>query len=137
MSKGKSLGILVSLVIIANTGNLQLVTSSGNDFTVADFYNETTVSRIAFGSCRYIKRNDEHAKWRHPLLSFPQCILTAFLDFIIFPLLYEVQRSAWKSHEGPQCLQIAQFFGMERAYIYCCPKPCRPCHLRNLWISLI
>lgn len=52
MSKGNSLGILVSLVIIANTGNLQLVTSSGNDFTVADFYNETTVTRIAFGSCR-------------------------------------------------------------------------------------
>lgn len=52
MSNGKSLGILVSLVIIANTGYLQLVTSSGNDITVADFYNETTVSRIAFGSCR-------------------------------------------------------------------------------------
>ena len=52
MFKGKSLGVLVSLVIIASAGNLQLVTSSGNDFTVADFYNETTVSRIAFGSCR-------------------------------------------------------------------------------------
>lgn len=51
-SKGKSLGVLVSLVIIASVGNLQLVTSSGNDFTVADIHNETTLSRIAFGSCR-------------------------------------------------------------------------------------
>lgn len=52
MSKGKSLRVLVSLVIIAYAGNLQLVTSSEDDSTVADFYNETTVSRIAFGSCR-------------------------------------------------------------------------------------
>lgn len=52
MLKEKSLGVLVSLIIIASAGNLQLVTSSGNDFTVADVYIETTISRIAFGSCR-------------------------------------------------------------------------------------
>ena len=52
MLKGSSLRVLVSLVIIANAGNLQLVTSSGDDSTVADFHNETTVNRIAFGSCR-------------------------------------------------------------------------------------
>lgn len=52
MLEGKSLRVLVSFIIIAYAGNLQLVTSSGDNSVVADFYNETTVSRIAFGSCR-------------------------------------------------------------------------------------
>ncbi|KAL9985085.1 hypothetical protein ACROYT_G007448 [Oculina patagonica] len=40
-----------------------LVTSSGDDSTVADFYNETTVSRIAFGSCSFPKR--PQPLWKH------------------------------------------------------------------------
>lgn len=52
MLEGMSLQVLVSLVIISNVGNLQLVSSSGDDSLLADFYNETTISRIAFGSCR-------------------------------------------------------------------------------------
>ena len=58
-----SLGFLVSFVIISNVGNLQLVSSSGDVPLSADFYNTTTISRIAFGSCRYFY--DEKTKWRH------------------------------------------------------------------------
>lgn len=45
-------GLLPLLIIVANAGNLQLVSSNENDSLEADFYNETTISRIAFGSCR-------------------------------------------------------------------------------------
>ncbi|KAJ7377359.1 hypothetical protein OS493_029718 [Desmophyllum pertusum] len=63
MLEGKSLRVLVSFIIIAYAGNLQLVTSSGDNSIVADFYNETTVSRIAFGSCSFPKK--PQPLWKH------------------------------------------------------------------------
>ena len=45
----------VFLAIFSNSGRLRLASSSGARVDVSalvDFYNETTISRIAFGSCR-------------------------------------------------------------------------------------
>ena len=42
----------VSLIIISNAGKEHIVSSSGGDLVLSDFYNETAISRIAFGSCR-------------------------------------------------------------------------------------
>lgn len=53
MLEGMSFRFLVSfIVVISNAGNLHLVSSGGDDSLLADFYNEKTISRIAFGSCR-------------------------------------------------------------------------------------
>lgn len=41
----------VSLIIISNAGQ-HIVSSDGGDLVLSDFYNETAISRIAFGSCR-------------------------------------------------------------------------------------
>lgn len=42
----------VSLIIISNAGKEHIVSSDGGDLVLSDFYNETAISRIAFGSCR-------------------------------------------------------------------------------------
>ncbi|RMX56823.1 hypothetical protein pdam_00009939 [Pocillopora damicornis] len=50
MSKRKLLRVIVSLLIIASARYFPLVNSSGEDSIVADFYDETTINRIAFGT---------------------------------------------------------------------------------------
>lgn len=53
MLEGMSFIFLVSfIVVISNAEKLRFVSSSEDDLLLADFYNETTISRIAFGSCR-------------------------------------------------------------------------------------
>ena len=56
-----SVRFFVSLIIISNAGKEHIVSSSGGDLVLSDFYNETAISRIAFGSCRYFFST----LWRH------------------------------------------------------------------------
>ena len=48
----KSTVLAFFLAIFSNSGRLRPASSSVDVSVLADFYNETTVSRIAFGSCR-------------------------------------------------------------------------------------
>lgn len=60
--------LAVFLAIFSNSGRLRLVSSSGASVDVsalADFYNETTISRIAFGSCSYSFPNKPQPLWEH------------------------------------------------------------------------
>ncbi|XP_068744655.1 uncharacterized protein [Montipora capricornis] len=55
------------LVLFFYRVNLGFVSSSGQDSLLADFYNETTVTRIAFGSCSYAypKTHVHQPLWEH------------------------------------------------------------------------
>ncbi|CAH3192430.1 unnamed protein product [Porites evermanni] len=80
----------VSLIIISNAGKEHIVSCNGGDLVLSDFYNETAISRIAFGSCSFPKK--PQPLWEH--ISFQQPDLWVWLgdavyaDTKILPLVW-------------------------------------------------
>lgn len=90
MSKRKLLRVIVSLLIIASARYFPLVNSSGEDSIVADFYDETTINRIAFGSCSFPKK--PQPLWKHISSQQPDVWVwlgdAVYADTKVAPLLW-------------------------------------------------